>query len=99
MAVFGFDTETDHDPEGTRAWLVQWCMATPQGKYWTGTSAGSFADFLIDHFFEHPKPKAYVYVHNLSYDWFFIFDELMDRCSEHSLKVTPILRTGKKWSY
>jgi len=95
MAVFGFDTETDHDPEGTRAWLVQWCMATPQGKYWTGTSAGSFADFLIDHFFEHPKPKAYVYVHNLSYDWFFIFDELMDRCSEHSLKVTPILRTGK----
>ena len=95
MAVYGFDTETDHDPEGTRAWVVQWCLATPKGKYWTGTSPGSFADKLIDMFFEHPKPKAYIYVHNLSYDFPFIIDALMDRCVEHRLKVTPIVRTGK----
>ena len=95
MAVYGFDTETDHDPEGTHAWLVQWCLASPNERYWTGTSPGTFADKLIDMFFAHPKPTAYIYVQNLSYDWWFIFDALMDRCVEHALKVTPIVRTGK----
>lgn len=93
MAIFGFDTETDND--GSRAWVVQWALVPSRGKQrWTGQNVNEFIA-LLQSFMESRDGHDYIYIANINYDWWFIFDELAAFCQEHLVDVKPIQRNGR----
>ena len=91
--LYGFDTETDND--GTRAWVVQWALVPSRGKTrWTGQNVGEFITLVESFLLEHTG-HDYIYIANINYDWWFIFDELAAFCQEHLVEMKPIQRNGR----
>lgn len=90
--IYGFDTETDND--GTKAWVVQWALVDQKGKPQIGRTVEEFIRVLT-RLFERGVKHDYIYVHNLDYDWWFIFDAVAQFCQENSIELTPVMRNNR----
>ena len=94
MTVYGFDTETDNDGR-SEAWVVQWALVSGNGKQrWTGQHVEEFIDVLL-HLLSRHKGHDYIYIHNINYDWWFIFDQVADMCAKYNVHMKPTLRNNR----
>lgn len=87
--IYGLDTETDND--GTRAWIVQWCIHDGK-KAVFGRDVESLTEKLAR--LGKSGLKHYIYCHNLKYDLAFIVYSIYAVMLEYEGEIHPIIRKG-----
>lgn len=94
MTVWGFDTETDNDGHA-EAWVVQWALVSGSGKQcFTGRTVPEFIDTLL-HFLARHRGHDYIYIANINYDWWFVFDGVAQMCADYGVEMKPVMRNNR----
>lgn len=88
--VCGADFETDTD--GSKAWVVQWCIYQDESNCWTGRDIKSFKDKVIE--LLSINKRTIIYFHNIKYDIQFFKYALKEIEDDAIVMVEYLFRRG-----